>query len=142
MPDKMFLRKGAVYRLLGSSSNPELMEDTHLTNDDTKKKLALNDSSLLKAELCNATTNGDCQFANTVTLNHTLECIGSECNADTLRVVEVSNGIHYEYVRPACVEQVFYANPKKVIYRRRTEDSSCANPLLVSLVLCCFMFLD
>ena len=38
--------------------------------------------------------------------------------------------IHYEYVRPACVEQAFFANPKKVLFRERWSDASCANPLL------------
>jgi hypothetical protein len=55
-------------------------------------------------------------------------------------VVEVIPGIHYEYVRPPCVEQVFYANAKKVINRERWADSSCANPLLpYASEACCSM---
>jgi hypothetical protein len=131
LPDKMFLRKGASYRLLGSSSAPELMEDhSYFKNDDTLKRFALDDSSRLKEKLCNADANGKCQYATSVTLDSNLGCVASECDADTLRVVQVSQGIYYEYVRPACVEQAFYANAKKVIYRERWSDSSCANPRL------------
>lgn len=131
LPSKMFLRKGATYRLLGASSTPELMEDdSNFKTDSTIKKFALESSSQLKSKLCNQGTNGSCQFANSVTLDSNLACVGKECNADTLRVVQVIPGIHYEYVRPPCVEQAFYANAKKVINRERWADSSCANPLL------------
>ena len=127
----MFLRKGAKYRLLGASNMPELMEDdpAFKTDPDTKK-FALHQSSQLKAELCNPDSDGTCQFANSVTLETNLKCVADECNADTLRVIEVIPGIHYEYIRPACVEQVFYANAMKVINKQRWDDSSCANPLL------------
>ncbi len=131
LPDDMFLRKGATYRLLGASHMPELMEDDpYFKNDPTLKKFVLDSASELKAELCNADEIGRCQYANTVTLTNTLACTGTECDADVLRVVHVHNGTHYEYVRPPCVEQVFYANAKKVIYKDRSLDSSCANPLL------------
>lgn len=54
-----------------------------------------------------------------VTLDANLECKGLECSADTVRVVQVGEGIFYEYVRPPCVEQAFYNNAKKVIFRER-----------------------
>ena len=132
----MFLTKGATYRLLGASHMPELMEDhSSFKNDPTLKKFVLDSTSALKSKLCNADTNGNCQYENSVTLlNDTLDCTATECDADTLRVVQVSEGIHYEYVRPPCVEQVFYANAKKVSYKRKMEPSLCANPLLVSLL--------
>ena len=98
---------------------------------DPPKKFVLGDGPL-KSLLCNAGSDGKCQFANKVILTSNLNCSGLECGADTLRVVEVAEGIHYEYVRPACVEQAFYSDPKKVIYKYRSSDSSCANPLLVS----------
>jgi hypothetical protein len=127
----MFLRRGAKYRLLGASSSPELMEDdSNFKTDSTVKMFVLGPSSQLKAKLCNKGLNGTCQFANSVTLESNLPCFAQECDADTLRVVEVSSGIYYEYVRPACVEQVFYTNAKKVINRERWADSSCVNPLL------------
>lgn len=110
---------------------PELMEDdSGFKTDPNLKKFVLDTNSELKAALCNADESGSCQYENTVTLGSTLTCSSSECNADTVRVVQV-NDVHYEYVRPACVEQIFYANAKKVINKARWLDSSCANPLLV-----------
>ena len=110
---------------------PELIEDDQMfKNDPNLRKFSLSDSSLLKAELCNKDGNGKCRWRNTVYLDENLDCTGKECDAETLRVVQVSDGIHYEYVRPACVEQAFYANAKKIIYRERASTSSCANPLL------------
>lgn len=130
LPEKMFLKKGGSYRLLGASHMPELMEDYHyFRNDPNLKKFVLNSTSALKAALCDVDINGNCHYNSTVTLDSNLECTGEECNADTVRVVQV-NGIHYEFVRPACVEQAFYTNAKKVIFRERWSDSSCANPLL------------
>ena len=82
---------------------------------------------------------GDCAWSNTVILAENLACVGRECDADALRVVQVaeptatSTAIHYEYVRPPCKEQVFYANAKKVTNKERWAYSSCANPLLVRL---------
>jgi hypothetical protein len=141
LPAKMFLRKGASYRLLGSSSMPELMEDhSYFKNDATVKRFALDNNSQLKALLCNADFNGNCQYSTSVTLDKNLGCTSNECDADTLRVVQVSPGIYYEYVRPACVEQAFYADAKKVIYRERWSDSSCANPRLpYASEACCSM---
>ena len=112
---------------------PELMEDeSKFESDVTLKKFKLNSTSALYDELCNADINGNCQWQNTVTLNTNLACTDKECDADTLRVVEVIDGIHYEYMRPPCVEQFFYANGRKVIFRDRNSYSSCADPLLVS----------
>jgi hypothetical protein len=105
-------------------------DDAAYKTDPTIKKFVFHTESQLKAKLCNVDSSGSCQFANSVTLDLNLECVGDECDADTLRVVEVTRGVHYEYVRPACVEQVFYANAKKVIHKERWYDSSCANPLL------------
>jgi uncharacterized protein (DUF1501 family) len=130
LPDKMFLRKGAVYRLLGSSHMPELMEDDPNFANHPIKKFVLASNSTLRSVLCNQGSNGSCQFENNVALIGNIDCAGQECNVDTVRVVEVGEGIHYEYVRPACVEQVFYADAKKVINKDRMSDSSCANPLL------------
>ena len=69
------------------------------------------------------------QFAITVTLDSNIECTGRECDADELRVVQVGN-VFYEYVRPACVEQVFYNEAKKLTYRNTNQLASCANPKL------------
>ena len=107
------------------------MEDDQMfKNDLTLRKFALDDNSFLKSALCNKDVNGTCRWRNTVTLEENLACTGKECDADILRVVRAISGIHYEYVRPACVEQAFYADAKKVIYKERWSTSSCANPLL------------
>lgn len=111
---------------------PELAaDDSNFANDSTLKKFVLDSSSQLKAELdCVADGSGNCQYKNSVTLVGSLTCTAAECDADTLRVVEVSPGIHYEYVRPPCVEQAFYGNAKKVINKHSSNDASCANPRL------------
>lgn len=132
LPEKMWLRRGAKYRLLGAKKTPELMEDDPAyKNDLTMKNFVLEANSPLKQALCNSSGgSGKCQYAMTVTLQSNLVCFGKECNADTLRVVDVGEGIFYEYVSPACVEQAFYRDAKKVIYKDRMRDSSCANPHL------------
>ncbi len=131
LPAKMWLRRGAKYRLLGSKHTPELMEDDPaFKNDVTMKQFVLDAGSNLKNVLCNADSSGNCQYAMTVTLESNLDCVGDECNVDTARVVDVGGGMYYEYVSPACVEQAFYRDAKKVIFKERYQDSSCANPLL------------
>eukprot|EP00986_Skeletonema_menzelii_P003357 scaffold1026_cov141-Skeletonema_menzelii.AAC.8 len=131
LPAKMWLRRGAKYMLLGSKHTPELMEDDPaFKNDLTLKHFVLDAGSKLKEALCNADSNGNCQYAMSVTLESNLSCTGTECDVDTARVVDVGGGIYYEYVSPACVEQAFYRNAKKIIYKDRMKDSSCANPLL------------
>ena len=140
LPEKMFLRKGAKYRLLGSSHSPELMEDHYnYKKDYAVKRFVLQSDSELKNTLCKS-DGGKCNFKTSVTLDANLECAGNECLADTVRVVEVGEGIFYEYVRPPCVEQAFYNNAKKVIFRERWSDSSCANPMLpYASEACCSM---
>jgi len=131
LPDKMWLRRGARYRLLGSKYTPELMEDhPSFKNDLTMKHFVLEAGSKLKEALCNADEVGNCQYAMTVTLESNLLCTGKECDADTARVVDAGGELYYEYISPACVEQAFYRNAKKVIFKDRMKDSSCANPLL------------
>ena len=131
----MFLRKGATYRLIGSSHMPELMQDdAGFENDPTLKKFILSSASELKAELCNVDASGNCQYANTVTLDNTLNCVDTECDADTLRVVQV-NEIHYEYVRPACVEQgkTGFISPVQLQVQLQTK-SSMTRQLSVSVL--------
>lgn len=69
------------------------------------------------------------QFHSIVTLDSNIECTGRECDADEIRVVQVGN-VFYEFVRPACVEQVFYNNAKQVTYLNRYYHQNCANPRL------------
>ena len=82
--------------------------------DDTVIKFALSDDSDLKKLLCNeGVGEGDCHYQTSVTLSSDLKCAGNECNIDTLRVVQVSEDVFYEYVRMPCVELAFYKNAKK-----------------------------
>jgi len=122
LPDQMFLRSGASYRLIGASHMPELMEDNSAFKDDpTLKKFVLDSDSALKSKLCNANANGICQYESLVTVDKNLECSAKECDADTLRVVQVADGIYYEYVRPPCVEQVFFYKCQKNISKEKTK---------------------
>eukprot|EP00957_Ditylum_brightwellii_P002400 184008-Ditylum_brightwellii.AAC.1 len=96
-PDKMFLKKRATFRLLGSSSLPELIEDDEeFDKDQTIKRFTLNTTSDLYSALCRE-ESGKCQFAAEVVLDSTYDCHDQECYVDTLRVVEVIPGIYYEY---------------------------------------------
>mmetsp|Transcript_1433 Transcript_1433/g.2264 ORF Transcript_1433/g.2264 Transcript_1433/m.2264 type:complete len:3782 (+) Transcript_1433:192-11537(+) len=136
-PDKSFLISGARYRLLGSSPLPELMTDpSEFASDSTIVPFELDQDSNLRTKLCNDAT-GSCDFEKTVVLTETLECVGQECDVDTVRVVKVGN-MFYEYVSPPCVEQLFYKNAVKLLERHRNMQATCANPLLpVASEACC-----
>ena len=139
LPSRPFLRKGAMYRFLGSSSLPDLVDDPpDFATDDTIQQMILSDNSNLRTQLCNADGNGNCQYLKTVMLSTNLVCIDNECNVDTLRVVRVADGMFYEYVQTSCVQEVFYHSAKKISQRKRTYEASCANPLLpVASEACC-----
>mmetsp|Transcript_6781 Transcript_6781/g.9027 ORF Transcript_6781/g.9027 Transcript_6781/m.9027 type:complete len:2086 (+) Transcript_6781:84-6341(+) len=130
-PDKMFLQKGSIFRLLGSSSLPELIEDSaEFDNDQTIKRFTLDTASGLYNDLCREEA-GKCQFAAEVVLENTHDCHGQECYVDSLRVVEVVPGIYYEYVRPPCVELPFFNNARKLSKKKRTWSGAvCGNPRL------------
>lgn len=58
------------------------------------------DANSLYAKLCNAETNDAlCNFKSTVILEENLECIGRECDVSSFQVIEVEEGIFYEYQR-------------------------------------------
>lgn len=115
LPAQSFLKKGASYRFLGSSNIPELMADPpEFATDDSVIKLLLDNDSSLKELLCNEDGSGDCQYPASITLSSDLSCTGDECEVDTLRVVQVAEGIYYEYVQVPCVELAFYKNAKKI----------------------------
>ena len=54
-----------------------------------------------------------------VTLDSTIDCVGKECNVDTMRLVQIQQNppLYYEYVRPSCVELSFYDNGKKMTHQ-------------------------
>jgi len=138
-PSRMFLRKGASYRFLGSSSLPELMDDpAQLANDQTAKRVILNNASALRGALCNADLSGNCRYSNIVSLSSNLPCVGIECSVDTLRVVQITNSSFYEYVSPPCVQQSFFSGAVKVATTNRYDKVICENPKLpLAGAACC-----
>ena len=139
-PKYHFLKKNAKYRLLGSTSTPELLSDPvkWSYNDNavrfTLKKPDENELYLYN-KLCNP-TNGVCNFKSVVVLDSDLQCFMNECDVDTLRVVEVTEGIFYEYISEPCVEQAFFNDAKKVTKDQSTI--SCADPRReVAHTACC-----
>lgn len=141
LPEKHFLMVGATYRLLGRTSTPELQEDPiGWASDAFAKRLKLqsNGGSSLLSKLCGSQNTDECLLAPKVVLDEDLVCSGVECAVDTVRVVEVSDGIFYEYVRTACVYQAFFENPKMVARRTSTWEVMCADPRThVASVACC-----
>jgi hypothetical protein len=75
----------------------------------------LSPGSSLYQKLCKADANGDCQFANTVSIDENLPCYGNKCRVDTLVVVQVAPGIFYEHLRQPCDHKAFYIDAKKIV---------------------------
>jgi hypothetical protein len=143
LPEKQFLKIGAKYILLGSSSLPEYqtgeLERWAQYSDTDILRLTLNSTSQLVNVLCNASTpGGECNFRSVVVLEKNLNCTGVECNLDNLRAfrVQQSPPVYYEYVRPACVELSFYDTGKK-ISKRLPRESMCANTLVDEVMDAC-----
>jgi hypothetical protein len=139
LPSRMFLRKGASYRYLGSSSLPQLMDDpSQLATDSTTKRVVLENGSALRAILCNPDTSGNCRYSNILTLSSNLACTGIECAVDTVRVVQITNNTFFEYVPPPCVQQSFFSGAIKVATTNRYDKVICENPKLpLAGAACC-----
>jgi uncharacterized protein (DUF1800 family) len=141
LPDKHFLSKGATYTLLGRSPLPLRQRDpTDWLNDPNVKRLKLqqNGTNCLFAKLCGATTPDTCRFANQVVLDDNTPCTETECSVDTVRTVEVADGIFYEYSRPPCVNQAFYNSAKLVASPSNSLNRVCADPRTdVATAACC-----
>jgi hypothetical protein len=141
LPKQHFLKPGAVYRLLGSLPNPSLVTDPDAWKSDPlvkRVKLQNNGVKSLFTKLCGSEDSSRCNFKSMVVLDTALECTGIECSVDTLRVVEVTSGIFYEYTRPPCVFWAFYNNPKLIVRRKEWWDTICADPLTqVASAACC-----
>lgn len=153
IPIGMFLNEGATYRLIGGSNLPELVEDPiEFATDPTIKKFILPSNSQLKAALCGSDVGG-CTYPNKVVLSQSLNCTdgtlantGNECDVDTVRTVQVAEGLFYEYVPPACVQQAFFPDPVKLGGNPGTSQepndvwlgATCADPRLpVAGEACC-----
>jgi hypothetical protein len=137
LPKRAFLKKGAVYRFLGSSPLPELISDpSEFVSLDSIERVVLKPSSALKSKLCNF-NNGKCNYKNKVVLDSNLSCDGIECDLEAIRVVQVGASAFYEYVRLPCVNQVFYNGGVKISPRYRWDPVMCANPELPDATEAC-----
>jgi hypothetical protein len=140
LPDQHFLKKGATYRLLGRTPRPELVKDAELWETDPLAMyftLSANGSNSLFAKLCGSISAASCSYPAKVVLNGNLPCSGTECALDTVRVVKV-NDMYYEFIRQACVHQVFFSNAKMVVRRTDWWGVSCADPRTqVASSACC-----
>ena len=120
--------------------------------NDGIKRLKLEPSSPLYVKLCGAGVDGFCTFPGKIVFDKNLVYdkaaqSGIEYKIDTIRTVRLqigSNRIHYEYLRPACVDQVFLgSNAKKVIRKdigsdKKVASSVCADPKRqIATEMCC-----
>jgi hypothetical protein len=144
-PSDSFLRKGAKWKLLGKTKLPkdqDLLLWDKTTADDPDSSvhvITLNRSSVLGNKLCKA-SEGKCTFPSIVEINYHLPCTGVECNLSGIRVVEVREGIYYEFIRPPCVSFPFFESGKRVSKSRSNlnEDSTCVSKhSAVAAPACC-----
>lgn len=110
LPPDSFLKQGAKFRLLGKGKKSDIQ---HIPTDAIP--LALDASSLLYQVLCDEDEDGNCSFPAVVNLSNDLDCDGEECELSHLKIVNVGNDIHYEYVRPPCVHLTFSENETQYI---------------------------
>jgi hypothetical protein len=138
LPPRHFLKKGATYRLLGSSSNPRLLSepDSWATNPGIQR-LRLSSTSALYKKLCNsASPGGPCRYPSKMVLGAALPCTSVECDIESPQVLEVTPGLYYEYSRVPCVQQAFYSDGRAL--REKDSIGSCANPRVqTGAVACC-----
>ena len=147
LPNKSFLKKGAVYRLLGGSTIPLGMTEHGFFLRDTTAasqynevfnitRFVLNETSSLYQELHNGG-----QYQLTVELTTDLDCDpnnGYECLVDTVRVVKVDS-VYYEFVERPCVQLPFYNRGKQIQARANMRPQQmCANTALPhAMEACC-----
>lgn len=137
LTDQHFLKKGATYILLGSLDKPRYHNEPEdwVANDDVKRFSLTTDSALYNI-LCNSAGTGTCQYEAKVVLEQDLTCSGLECDVETLRVLEVGEGMYYEYMRLPCAHQAFYTDVKSV--QTRFDGYACGDPRAeVGAIGCC-----
>lgn len=104
LPNQHYLMTGAKYRFLGGDSTPELLTERWDWGSPKRFKVSTSSGSELAAKLCNdPTSSGTCNFQPMVVLDVDLGCSGIECGIDDPRVIEIDDGVFFEYVRPPCV---------------------------------------
>ena len=111
LPSKPFLRKGAMYRLLVEPT-PELMMKGPKESyyEDNVVRVTLDQTSMLRSLLCNVDAKASCRYPTSIILENNLECSGTECDVDVVRVVKLADNIYYEFVQLPCVNMAFYHN--------------------------------
>jgi uncharacterized protein (DUF1501 family)/uncharacterized protein (DUF1800 family) len=133
LPSQHFLKKGATYRLLGSTPQPQFHDYGHYWHYwvdwfDPREEgvLVLDSASQLRTKLATKDI--------IVTLSTSLQCTGEECNIDSVNVVKIQSNppLYYEYVRQPCVELSYYDNAQKITATWDKLKSMCANPKLES----------
>ena len=156
MPPRMFLREGALYRYLGSTSSPRGTNVEGNTPSTVRRLAPEPGHSALYNALCHNSTcatalcqqNVNCVFPQKVVLPATIPCRGVECGLETVRTVKVvsQNGQtrYYEYVRPPCVTFAYYRNAKVVQQasarskpKRSANGQMCADPLTATAGVVC-----
>ena len=140
LPKRHALRKGATYRLLGSSNTPELLFEPTASGDNNwgdkpfLERLELSTVSPLYKVLC-GDVNGQCTYPGKVVLQQNLDYSdanlrnGLEYTSESLRTIRVRSGrsaIYYEYVRQPCVELSFFGDGVKV--QQEPKPVSGTNP--------------
>ncbi len=125
LPSKAYLREGATYRLLGNSKRSEL-QDQMLRSTDSIDTSTINVPTLpmnsaLRTQICNTdVVSNECTaYPSIITLDISIPCTGVECNLDNIVVVQVSDGVYYEYVRPPCVHFPFFTTGNRIASLRR-----------------------
>ena len=110
-PQKMFLRKGATYRLIGSHTlATQHYEHPYWRGNSKLLRLNLESQSNLLDKLCNRDPQtGLCDYKPQVVLDEKLICYNNECTVDNVRMVRVSENpnIFYEYLKPPCIDFAF-----------------------------------
>jgi hypothetical protein len=137
LPNGHALRKGATYRLLGSTNSPELLFERQYSwsdwdNEPSLERLEIAGASPLYQVLCAEDSGGQCTYPGKVVLeenlDYTIHQEEAEFVAESLRTIRVKAGadaIYYEYVRQPCVELSFFKNGVKVeSHTDRVRDTS------------------
>lgn len=147
IPKKAFLRKGAKYHFLGTSSLPEFQEDPILPAvNRTMIHISKETNNKFYKFLCHGTTtpssnimNNPCSFSTrpVATLDQTLICQDILCEVDTIRVIGLVQDnnmiVYFEYIHLPCVNHVFFNNGKSIGFIKDTKDKitdgiTCVDP--------------
>jgi hypothetical protein len=131
-PKHHFLKKAATYRLITKRTPEYYIDPIDWSADPLAKRLKVvgNGGTSLFSKLCGSQNPGGCTRQTKVVLDEDIPCNGIECSLDTVRVVEISDGIYYEYVQRPCVYEAFFQNPKMIVPMNSWWHVVCADPRL------------